>query len=119
MKSRITRLVDRSPDLGPNLLSSLVLPDFPTMVHDIKEILGDGLDAAIIDDFVDADNNTLCMTWFKYGPEKFADYHSMISQLLQDPLRSEDFYVGGDSFVRLATRFTEYLLKHPAYVQFE
>lgn len=108
-------MVDRSLGLGPNFIASLVLPDFPTMVHDIKEILVDGLNAAIIDDFVDADDNSLCMMG-KYGPEKYVDYHLMISQFLEDPLRSGKFYVDGDSFARLATRFTEYLSKRPAYV---
>ena len=114
----ISLLVNRCSELGLNFITALVLPDLtlPTLVNDIKEILVDGLSVAIIDDFVDADDNTLCMMSFKYGPEKFTDYHSMVSQLLNDPPRSEIFYVDGDRFAILAIRFTNYLLKHVAYV---
>jgi hypothetical protein len=82
----------------------------------LKEILTDGFDAANVEVFLDVDDNTFGMMAFKYRPEKFADYHSMISQLLLDPLRSGKFYADADSFTRLATMFTEYLLNHPAYV---
>ena len=117
-KSKMSLLLRRSPAIGPNFITSLLLPDFSTTVHDIKEILVDGLDVAIVDHFVDADDNTFCMMGFKYGPEQFADYHLMISQFLADPRRSGYFHVDGDRFTRLTTRFTEYLLKHSAYVQF-
>lgn len=112
----MSRLVDRCPKLGPNFIASLVLPNFPTTFHDMKEILVDGFDAENIENFLDADDTTFGMMDFKYGPEKFADYHSMISQLLLDPLRYGKFYVDGNSFKRLATMFTKYLLNHPAYV---
>lgn len=118
MKNMMSVLVNRSSELGLNFISSLVLPQFTTMTRDINEILVDGLNVEMIDDFADTEDNTLRLISFKYEPKEFTDYHSMISQLLEDSLRSGVFYVDGDRFTILATKFTKYLLRYPGYVHF-
>ena len=94
------------------LVTAIMLPEFLQFYHNpVIDILTAHLDQHSFNAFNKAYTPFLFpFGWTERGGH-MANYHTLLSDFLGDPMRSHEFHIEGNKFASLATAFAKYLFQ--------
>ena len=107
LKFELALLMTHSNAAQP-MVTALMLPKFLQHDYLIMKCLAYDLDDGSFNDFHKACSRILPIGWPRGEGEHLLRYHILLSEFLDDPMRSQEFHIDGNKFATLAIAFAKY-----------
>ncbi|KAF8817200.1 hypothetical protein BYT27DRAFT_6949245 [Phlegmacium glaucopus] len=121
LRSGLALLTSHS-SLAQMMVTGVMLPKFYDYYYSAMDFLGVDLDQESFNAFRRACQPIICPYEWDHivtGIDEMATYYDLLSEFLDDPIRSKEFYIDGDKFAALATAFSKNLfsplIDNPSY----
>jgi len=104
------------------MITGVMLPDFHHYYYSAMDFLRVDLDQESFNALQRACQPIICpYQWLNDSSididiDEIAAYYVLLSEFLDDPIRSKEFYINGDKFAAFASVFSEFFFGPPMYV---